>query len=152
MTHVFKHPKFYRIPRDKKDQAISWRTHDGGVQRAPDPGLKLQAASHKHQASSFKRQAFEPTSSFKRQATSIPARVTSVKHQATSSKLPDPRTMVHGYWRSIRGTRTEGLYHDKSIVGMACVEGNLVWTKSNFFTFRYLEFYSTKVPRSIIDQ
>ena len=91
-------------------------------------------------------------SSFKRQATSVPARVTSVKHQATSSKLPDPRTMVHGYWRSIRGTRTEGLYHDKSIVRMACVKGDLVWTKSNFFTFRYLEFYSTKVPRSIIDQ
>ena len=83
MTHVFKHPKFYRIPRDKTDQAISWRTHDGGVQRASDPGLKpqatrtqletncssdknpnpqassdkLQAPSRKHQAPSRKRQA-----------------------------------------------------------------------------------------------
>ena len=152
MTHVFKHPKFYRIPRDKSDQVISNGKATAGAQRAPGPGHKLQAASTKHQASSSKRQAFEPTSSFKRQATSIPARVTSVKHQATSSKLPDPVTMVHGYWRSIRGTRTEGLYHDKCIVRMACVEGDLVWTKSNFFTFRYLEFYSTKVPRSIIDQ
>ena len=80
MTHVFKHPKFYRIPRDKEearaqlkvpssnsDQAISWRTHDGGVQRAPGPGHKLQAPSVKlreSQASSDKRQA--PSS--KRQA------------------------------------------------------------------------------------
>ena len=121
----------------KSDQAISESTHDGESERASGPGHKPQAPSSegssedlrssKPQASSFKRQAFEPTSSFKRQATSIPARVTSVKHQATSSKLPDPVTMVHGYWRSIRGTRTEGLYHDKSIVRMACVEGNLVW-------------------------
>ena len=50
MTHVFKHPKFYRIPRDKSDQAISWRTHDGGVQRAPGPGHKPQAPSSKPQA------------------------------------------------------------------------------------------------------
>ena len=68
MTHVFKHPKFYRIPRDKKDQAISWRTHDGGVQRASDPGLKLQAASHKHQASSGKLSNQPQASSAKRQA------------------------------------------------------------------------------------
>ena len=33
MTHVFKHPKFYRIPRDKKDQAISDDISDGS-QRA----------------------------------------------------------------------------------------------------------------------
>jgi hypothetical protein len=50
MTHVFKHPKFYRIPRDKSDQAISLRAHDGERERAPGPGHKLQAASHKHQA------------------------------------------------------------------------------------------------------
>ena len=168
---MFRHPKYYKELRERNkeigkaqpcvreaapisnsDQAISDTSSTEASERASDPGLKLQAASHKHQASSFKRQAFEPTSGFKRQATSIPARVTSVKLQATSSKLPDPVTMVHGYWRSIRGTRTEGLYHDKCIVRMACVEGNLVWTKSNFFTFRYLEFYSTKVPRSIIDQ
>ena len=62
MTHVFKHPKFYRIPRDKKDQVISDTSPTGASERAPGPGLK-------HQASSTKRQAFEPTcSSAKRQA------------------------------------------------------------------------------------
>ena len=49
---VFKHPKFYRIPRDKTDQAISESTHDGESERAPDPGLKQQASSHKPQAPS----------------------------------------------------------------------------------------------------
>ena len=43
-----------KFPRGILDQVISWRTHDGGVQRAPGPGLKLQAASHKHQAPSDK--------------------------------------------------------------------------------------------------
>ncbi len=60
MTHVFKHPKFYRIPRDKKDQAISLRAHDGERERALDPGLKQQTSSNKQQAgkaqaSSYKR-------------------------------------------------------------------------------------------------
>jgi len=74
MTHVFKHPKFYRIPRDKSDQAISLRAHDGECERAPDPGHKQQASSSKPQASSFKRQASEASSdkpqapSYKRQA------------------------------------------------------------------------------------
>ena len=56
MTFVFKHPKFYRIPRDKSDQVISRRTRDGGVQRAPGPGQssKQQASSNKQQASSVK--------------------------------------------------------------------------------------------------
>ena len=80
MTHVFRHPKFYRIPRDKEearaqlkvpssnsDQAISWRTHDGGVQRAPDPGLKQQAPSSKLQAPSVKLRESQ-ASSDKRQA------------------------------------------------------------------------------------
>ena len=43
MTFTFKHPKFYRIPRDKKDQVISESTHDGESERAPGPGLKQQA-------------------------------------------------------------------------------------------------------------
>jgi hypothetical protein len=47
MTHVFKHPKFYRIPRDKSDQAISLKTRDGECERASDPGHKPQAASSK---------------------------------------------------------------------------------------------------------
>ena len=69
MTFVFKHPKFYRIPRDKSDQVISSSPRDGVVERAPDQGqsAKLQAPSVKPQApraSSDKRQA--PSS--KRQA------------------------------------------------------------------------------------
>ena len=63
MTHVFKHPKFYRIPRDKSDQVISKRTCDGESERAPGPGLKQQASSSKLQASSSKPQAKpEPSS------------------------------------------------------------------------------------------
>ena len=59
-----------KFPRGISDQVISCgigRRPSTG--RAPGPGLKLQAASHKLQASSTKRQAFEPTcSSAKRQA------------------------------------------------------------------------------------
>ena len=44
MTHVFKHPKFYRIPRDKSDQAIS-------------DEASTEATSGKPQASSSKPQA-----------------------------------------------------------------------------------------------
>jgi len=92
MTHVFKHPKFYRIPRDKEearaqlkvpssnsDQAISESTHDGESERAPGPGHKPQAPSSegssedlrssKPQASSFKPQA-QKASSRKLQAPS----------------------------------------------------------------------------------
>ena len=68
MTHVFKHPKFYRIPRDKSDQVISLKAHDGECERAPGPGHKLQAASHKHQASSVKLSNQPQASSAKRQA------------------------------------------------------------------------------------
>ena len=67
----FKHPKYYTElrKRNKSDQAISLRAHDGECERAPDPGLKqqatssqassdkLQAPSNKRQASSRKRQA-----------------------------------------------------------------------------------------------
>jgi len=66
--------KFYRIPRDKSDQAISLRAHDGERERAPDPG-------HKHQASSAKL--------VKNQATSFKPQATSFKLQATSFKLQD---------------------------------------------------------------
>ena len=58
MTHVFRHPKFYRIPRDKSDQAISEsKTVDIGDSVRPGPGLKPQAASAKQQATSAKLQA-----------------------------------------------------------------------------------------------
>ena len=77
MTFVFKHPKFYRIPRDKTDQTISdsQATAEDSVRSDPGHKLKetscpddknpnpqassdkLQAPSNKHQAASRKRQA-----------------------------------------------------------------------------------------------
>ena len=64
--HVFKHPKYYKElrERNKSDQAISLRAHDGERERAPGPG-------HKQQASSIKRQA---------------PKASGDKHQAPSSK------------------------------------------------------------------
>ena len=63
----FKHPKYYTElrKRNKSDQAISLRAHDGECERAPDPGQssKPQASSSKPQASS--------TKSIKPQATSF---------------------------------------------------------------------------------
>ena len=89
--HVFKHPKYYKElrKRNKSDQAISLRAHDGERERAPDPGLrsyplsgnggkldslqtladKTKASSGKHKAASSEDQA----SSFKRQASSFKA-------------------------------------------------------------------------------
>ncbi len=67
--HVFKHPKYYKElrKRNKSDQAISLRAHDGERERAPDPGLKFpgprpisnanKGLIHKRQASSSKPQA-----------------------------------------------------------------------------------------------
>ena len=77
MTHVFRHPKFYRIPRDKSDQAISPEAHDGERERASDPGLKPQAASSKPQATSS-------------QAASDKLQAPSRKHQAPSRKRQAP--------------------------------------------------------------
>jgi len=67
---MFRHPKYYkelRKLRNKLDQAISLRSHDGERERAPGPGpkqqassaklTKSQASSGKHQAPSNKRQA-----------------------------------------------------------------------------------------------
>ena len=93
---MFRHPKYYKElrkagnelakrnavkedlacsgsspARNKSDQAISLRAHDGERERATGPGHKRQAASAKQQASSVKPQASEKTSD---------------KHQAPSSK------------------------------------------------------------------
>ena len=66
---MWHHPKYYKElrKRNKSDQAISLRAHDGERERATGPGLKLQApsvkpqapeaSSHKLQAPSSKRQA-----------------------------------------------------------------------------------------------
>ena len=64
----FKHPKYYKElrKRNKSDQAISLRAHDGERERAPDPGHKLgemDIASSKQQASSDKPQATDPQAS-----------------------------------------------------------------------------------------
>ena len=92
--HVFKHPKFYEEmrqrakryqkelrERNKSDQAISLRAHDGECERAPDSGLKPQASSSKPQAKP------EPSSgsqgaSHKPQAPSSRVQVSSHKRQA----------------------------------------------------------------------
>ena len=53
---MFRHPKYYKElrKRNKLDQAISLRAHDGERERATGPGPKQQAASTKQQASSTK--------------------------------------------------------------------------------------------------
>ena len=68
--HVFKHPKYYKElrKRNKSDQAISLKAHDGECERAPDPGHKPQPASFKRQASSGKLSNQPQASSAKRQA------------------------------------------------------------------------------------
>jgi len=75
---VFKHPKYYKElrKRNKSDQAISLKTHDGECERAPDPGLKLQATSSKPQAPSIK------LSNQPEQATSRKLQAPSYKRQA----------------------------------------------------------------------
>ena len=133
-----------KFPRGILDQVISWKQRDGVSCACTWSGPKV--SSFKRQASSFR------TNLFNRQAASIPTRVTSVKHQAGSNKLIDPGTTVHGYWRSFRGQRTKGLCKDKSIVWMLNMKANLMWRKSKFVTFSYLQLYSTKVPKSITDQ
>jgi len=83
MTHVFKHPKFYRIPRDKTDQAISSGSEGSALpQRAPDSGLKQQAASSKPQAPS--------DSNNKPQASSPKRQASSSKPQAASFRILSP--------------------------------------------------------------
>lgn len=72
MTHVFKHPKFYRIPRDKSDQAISDEASTEATSVRPGPGHKPQAPS----------KVGSKASSLKQQATSVKRQATSVKHQA----------------------------------------------------------------------
>ena len=73
------------------DQVISLTLADGcNGSVHPGPGLKRQASSFR-------------TNLFKHQAASVKPQAASCKRQATSCKLPDPRTTVHGYWRSIRG-------------------------------------------------
>ena len=76
---VFYHPKYYkelRKLRNKSDQAISLRTHDGECERAPGPGLKPQASSGKRQA----------PAGGKPQAASLEKQASSPEEQASSLK------------------------------------------------------------------
>ena len=53
---MFRHPNYYKElrKRNKLDQAISLKAHDGERERATGPGPKQQATSSKQQASSAK--------------------------------------------------------------------------------------------------
>ena len=91
---MFRHPKYYKElrKRNKSDQAISLRTHDGGCERATGPGHKLQAREDST-ANSTRGQVAEPQASsskrIKQQATSIKPQAQRLKLQATSFKRQD---------------------------------------------------------------
>ena len=91
---MFRHPKYYKElrKRNKSDQVISGAEATAEVERAPGQGLKLQAASHKHQASSGKLSNQPQASSAKlgeEGGASLKPQATSVKLKATSIKLHD---------------------------------------------------------------
>ena len=88
------------LPDSQSDQVISSLDSREVVDSVhPGPGLKLQA-------SSTKRQAFEPTwSSFKRQASKPQAQGSSVKPQAASSVILDPWNMDIGEVLGGKGPR-----------------------------------------------
>ena len=74
----FRHPKYYKElrKRNKSDQAISLRAHDGECERSPGPGHKLQASSGKRQA----------PAGGKPQAASLEKQASSPEEQASSLK------------------------------------------------------------------
>jgi hypothetical protein len=61
----FKHPKYYKElrKRNKSDQAISLKTHDGECERAPDSGLKQKDSSNKQQAGEAQASSYKDSSS-----------------------------------------------------------------------------------------
>ena len=86
MTFVFKHPKFYRIPRDKSDQAISDEASTEATSVRPDPGHKPQAPSGKPQA--------KPEPSSGSQDAGRKAQASSHKRQAPG--YPSPYKVLQG--------------------------------------------------------
>ena len=78
MTHVFRHPKFYRIPRDKSDQVISNAEATAASERALGPGHKPQAPSSEGSS--------EDLRSLKLQAASVKLQA----QKASSRKLQAP--------------------------------------------------------------
>ena len=81
-----------KFPRGILDQVISKSTCDGESERAPGPGLKLQAPGVK-------------LSSIKRQASSPRQQASSVKPQAASSLILEPRYMDIGEVLEEQGPR-----------------------------------------------
>ena len=83
MTHEFKHPKYYTElrKRNKSDQAISLRAHDGERERTPDSGLKQEDSSDKQQAVEAQATNAQATSN-KPQAPGRKAQASSHKRQA----------------------------------------------------------------------
>ena len=61
----FKHPNYYKKlrKRNKSDQAISLRAHDGERERAPDSGLKQEDSSDKQQAGEAQASSYKDSSS-----------------------------------------------------------------------------------------
>jgi len=62
MTFVFKHPKFYRIPRDKSDQVISDEASTEATSVHPGPGHKQQTSSNKQQAGEAQASSYKDSS------------------------------------------------------------------------------------------
>ena len=89
---MFRHPKYYKElrKRNKSDQAISLRAHDGERERATGPGPKQQASSAKL---------------LKEQAASIKPQAQRLKLQATSFKRQDSWP-----WKKFHGPLTKALY------------------------------------------
>ena len=70
---------------------------------------------------------------FKLQAASLKPQAASLKLQAPSDKILDPRSFI-----KYHGTRTKVLDHNKTILWVKCMKGNLVWTQMNRINFGYL--------------
>ena len=86
-TKMFRHPKYYKElrKRNKSDQVISLRAHDGECERAPDQGLKLQAREdiiHEENERLLDRSSKPQATSRKPQAPSDKPQAPSHKHQA----------------------------------------------------------------------
>ena len=95
MTHVFKHPKFYRIPRDKRIRPLA--TH---LRREPASVRLIRATSNKPQATSNKRVRLKPQAT-KTQAASNKPQAPWRKAQASSHKrqapgYPSPYKVLQG--------------------------------------------------------
>ena len=89
---IFRHPNYYkelRKLRNKSDQAISLRSHDGERERAPGQGHKLQAREDST-ANSTRGRVAEPQASSAKlketQASSDKPQAPSHKRQAPSRK------------------------------------------------------------------